>query len=86
MLKWVAKTVIVFKMKNLPADATLTIPQRIEIKKFFEIEKVSLSKQAKRFCIGKSTVRKLISRDSPKINHLFHNASKKWSQMIISKP
>jgi len=52
-------------MKRLHANATLTIPQRIEVKKLFELEKVSVSKLAKRFCVGESTIRKWISRDSP---------------------
>lgn len=57
--------VIVFRMKKLHANASLTIPQRIEVKKLFEIEKVSVIKLSKRFCVGESTIRKWISRDSP---------------------
>jgi transposase len=52
-------------MKKLHANATLTIPQRLEVKRLFEIEKASVSKLAKRFCVGESTIRKWINRDSP---------------------
>ena len=52
-------------MKKLHSNAALTIPQRIEVKRLFEIEKVSVSELAKRFCVGESTIRKWINRDSP---------------------
>lgn len=53
-------------MKKLHSNAALTIPQRIEVKRLFEIEKVSVSELAGRFCVGESTIRKWIKRDSPK--------------------
>lgn len=52
-------------MKKLHANAALTIAQRIEVKRLFKIEKVSVADLAKRFCVGESTIRKWISRDSP---------------------
>lgn len=52
-------------MKKLHSNAALTIPQRIEVKRLFEIEKVSVSELSKRFCVGESTIRKWIKRDSP---------------------
>ena len=52
-------------MKKLHSNAALTIPQRIEVKRLFEIEKVSVSELARRFCVGESTIRKWINRDSP---------------------
>lgn len=52
-------------MKKLHTNAALTIPQRIEVKRLFEIEKVSVSELSKRFCVGESTIRKWIKRNSP---------------------
>jgi transposase len=52
-------------MKKLHSNAALTIPQRIEVKRLFEIEKVSVSELANRFCVGESTIRKWIGRHSP---------------------
>lgn len=52
-------------MKKSHANASLTIPQRIEVKRLFDIEKVSVSELAKRFCVNELTIRKWISRDSP---------------------
>ncbi|MGI8641170.1 MAG: hypothetical protein ACR2MG_14640 [Pyrinomonadaceae bacterium] len=52
-------------MKKLHSNAALTRPQRIEVKRLFEIEKVSVSELATRFCVGESAIRKWISRDSP---------------------
>ncbi len=52
-------------MKKLHSNAALTIPQRIEVKRLFEIEKVSVTELAQRFCVGESTIRKWIARDSP---------------------
>lgn len=51
--------------KKLHSNASLTIAQRIEVKKLFEIEKVSVSELAKRFCVGETTIRRWINRDSP---------------------
>lgn len=52
-------------MKKLHSNAALTIPQRIEVKRLFEIEQVSVTELAKRFCVGESTIRKWMRRDSP---------------------
>lgn len=52
-------------MKKLHSNAALTIPQRIEVKRLFEIENVSVSELARRFCVGELTIRKWIKRDSP---------------------
>lgn len=51
--------------KNLHSNASLTIPQRIEVKRLFEIEKVSVSELAKRFCVSETTIRRWINRESP---------------------
>lgn len=51
--------------KKLHSNASLTIPQRIEVKRLFEIEKVSVSELAKRFCVSETTIRRWINRDSP---------------------
>lgn len=52
-------------MKKQHANAALTIPQRIEVKRLFEKEKVSVIDLAQRFCCGESTIRRWIRRDSP---------------------
>jgi transposase len=52
-------------MKKQHANAALTVPQRIEVKRLFDKEKVSVSDLATRFCCGESTIRKWINRDSP---------------------
>lgn len=52
-------------MKKQHANAALTIPQRIEVKRLFDHEKVSVSDLAKRFCCGASTIRKWIKRTTP---------------------
>ncbi len=52
-------------MNKLHANASLTIPQRLEVKRLFEIEKVPVSQLAKRFCVGESAIRKWIRRSSP---------------------
>lgn len=51
--------------QKLHSNASLTIPQRIEVKRLFEIEKVSVSELAKRFCVAETTIRRWINRDSP---------------------
>lgn len=51
--------------KKLHSNSSLTIPQRIEVKRLFEIEKVSVCELAKRFCVGETTIRRWIARDSP---------------------
>jgi transposase-like protein len=56
---------MVFVMKKQHANAALTIPQRLEVKRLFDKEKVSVSDLAKRFCCGESTIRKWINRASP---------------------
>lgn len=57
-----------FKMKKQHANAALTIPQRIEVKRLFDQEKVSVTELAQRFCCGESTIRKWIKRASPQDN------------------
>jgi transposase len=52
-------------MKKQHANAALTIPQRIEVKRLFDKEKGSVSELAARFCCGESTVRKWIKRATP---------------------
>lgn len=52
-------------MKKQHANAALTIPQRIEVKRLFEQEKMAVSALAKRFCCGESTIRKWIKRAAP---------------------
>jgi transposase len=56
---------MVFMMKKQHANAALTIPQRVEVKRLFDNEKVSVSDLAKRFCCGESTIRKWIKRTTP---------------------
>lgn len=51
--------------KKLHSNASLTIPQRLEVKRLFEIEKVSIAELARRFCVGETTIRRWINRDSP---------------------
>lgn len=51
--------------KKLHSNASLTIPQRIEVKRLFEIEKVSIPELARRFCVGETTIRRWVERDSP---------------------
>ncbi len=51
--------------KPLHSNAALTIPQRIEVKRLFDIEKVSVCELAQRFCVGETTIRRWIKRDSP---------------------
>lgn len=52
-------------MKKQHANAALTVPQRIEVKRLFDKEKVSVIALAQRFCCGESTIRKWINRSAP---------------------
>lgn len=56
---------MVLAMKKQHANAALRIPQRLEVKRLFDKEKVSVRELAKRFCCGESAIRKWIKRAMP---------------------
>jgi IS30 family transposase len=52
-------------MTKQHANAALTIPQRVEVKRLFDKEQVSVIELAQRFCCSESTIRRWIKRASP---------------------
>lgn len=50
---------------KLHSNAALTVAQRLEVKRLFEIEKVSVMNLATRFCVHPTTIKRWIKRETP---------------------